>query len=69
MYNPDYLERPYIVVLNKIDLPEVCGSGFLFQFFWSLVVLLSLYEFPDLINLVSYRYDDKRLLIAVSGER
>lgn len=25
MYNPDYLERPYIVVLNKIDLPEVCA--------------------------------------------
>lgn len=24
MYNPEYLERPYIVVLNKIDLPEVC---------------------------------------------
>ncbi|KAI5392881.1 hypothetical protein KIW84_060152 [Lathyrus oleraceus] len=23
MYNPEYLERPYIVVLNKIDLPEV----------------------------------------------
>lgn len=23
MYNPSYLERPYIVVLNKIDLPEV----------------------------------------------
>ncbi|KAF8410534.1 hypothetical protein HHK36_003065 [Tetracentron sinense] len=23
MYNPDYLERPYIVVLNKIDLPEI----------------------------------------------
>ncbi|KAK4390731.1 putative GTP-binding protein OBGC2 [Sesamum angolense] len=22
MYNPDYLERPYIVVLNKIDIPE-----------------------------------------------
>ncbi|XP_026664531.1 probable GTP-binding protein OBGC2 isoform X2 [Phoenix dactylifera] len=22
MYNPDYLQRPYIVVLNKIDLPE-----------------------------------------------
>ncbi|KAI3432048.1 uncharacterized protein J3R85_007716 [Psidium guajava] len=22
MYNPDYLERPHIVVLNKIDLPE-----------------------------------------------
>ncbi|XP_019152750.1 PREDICTED: probable GTP-binding protein OBGC2 [Ipomoea nil] len=22
MYNPDYLERPYIVVLNKIDKPE-----------------------------------------------
>ncbi|KAJ0982376.1 hypothetical protein J5N97_010631 [Dioscorea zingiberensis] len=22
MYNPHYLERPYIVVLNKIDLPE-----------------------------------------------
>ncbi|KAL6524726.1 hypothetical protein OROMI_030319, partial [Orobanche minor] len=22
MYNPDYLERPYIVVLNKIDVPE-----------------------------------------------
>ncbi|XP_068648192.1 probable GTP-binding protein OBGC2 [Aristolochia californica] len=22
MYNPGYLERPYIVVLNKIDLPE-----------------------------------------------
>ncbi|PON90987.1 Uroporphyrinogen decarboxylase [Trema orientale] len=22
MYNPSYLERPYIVVLNKIDLPE-----------------------------------------------
>ncbi|KAI6688291.1 hypothetical protein NL676_025119 [Syzygium grande] len=22
MYNPDYLERPYIVVLNKIDLPK-----------------------------------------------
>ncbi|KAG6648566.1 hypothetical protein I3843_07G153000 [Carya illinoinensis] len=22
MYNPDYLERPFIVVLNKIDLPE-----------------------------------------------
>jgi len=25
MYNPEYLERPYIVVLNKIDLPEVCS--------------------------------------------
>lgn len=25
MYNPEYLERPYIVVLNKIDLPQVCG--------------------------------------------
>jgi len=24
MYNPAYLERPYVVVLNKIDLPEVC---------------------------------------------
>ncbi|KAB2604569.1 GTP-binding protein OBGC2 [Pyrus ussuriensis x Pyrus communis] len=22
MYNPDYLDRPYIVVLNKIDLPQ-----------------------------------------------
>ncbi|XP_054797269.1 probable GTP-binding protein OBGC2 isoform X2 [Prosopis cineraria] len=22
MYNPEYLDRPYIVVLNKIDLPE-----------------------------------------------
>ncbi|KAL6207512.1 hypothetical protein ACLB2K_018470 [Fragaria x ananassa] len=22
MYNPDYLERPYIVVLNKIDIPK-----------------------------------------------
>ncbi|XP_029123327.1 probable GTP-binding protein OBGC2 isoform X5 [Elaeis guineensis] len=22
MYNPDYLQRPYIVVLNKIDLPK-----------------------------------------------
>lgn len=22
MYNPEYLERPYIVVLNKIDLPQ-----------------------------------------------
>ncbi|KAM1118202.1 hypothetical protein FF1_042461 [Malus domestica] len=22
MYNPDYLERPYIVVFNKIDLPQ-----------------------------------------------
>lgn len=22
MYNPEYLERPYIVVLNKIDIPE-----------------------------------------------
>ncbi|CAH9141657.1 unnamed protein product [Cuscuta epithymum] len=22
MYNPDYLERPYVVVLNKIDIPE-----------------------------------------------
>ncbi|CAA0843426.1 GTP-binding protein OBGC- chloroplastic [Striga hermonthica] len=22
MYNPDYLDRPYIVVLNKIDIPE-----------------------------------------------
>ncbi|KAI4388461.1 hypothetical protein MLD38_000783 [Melastoma candidum] len=22
MYNPDYLDRPYIVVLNKIDLPK-----------------------------------------------
>lgn len=25
MYNPAYLERPYVVVLNKIDLPEVCS--------------------------------------------
>ncbi|KAL5705619.1 hypothetical protein ACHQM5_023901 [Ranunculus cassubicifolius] len=24
MYNPKYLERPYVVVLNKIDLPGVC---------------------------------------------
>ncbi|XP_024168315.1 probable GTP-binding protein OBGC2 isoform X2 [Rosa chinensis] len=23
MYNPDYLDRPYIVVLNKIDIPKV----------------------------------------------
>jgi GTPase involved in cell partitioning and DNA repair len=23
MYNPKYLERPYVVVLNKIDLPKV----------------------------------------------
>jgi hypothetical protein len=23
MYNPEYLERPYVVVLNKIDLPKV----------------------------------------------
>ena len=23
MYNPQYLERPYVVVLNKIDLPKV----------------------------------------------
>ncbi|CAO2180303.1 unnamed protein product [Urochloa humidicola] len=22
MYNPQYLERPYVVVLNKIDLPK-----------------------------------------------
>ncbi|TKY57667.1 GTP-binding protein OBGC2 [Spatholobus suberectus] len=22
MYNPEYLERPYVVILNKIDLPE-----------------------------------------------
>ncbi|KAI5062245.1 hypothetical protein GOP47_0022784 [Adiantum capillus-veneris] len=22
MYNPDYLERPHIVVLNKLDIPE-----------------------------------------------
>ncbi|CAA6662755.1 unnamed protein product [Spirodela intermedia] len=27
MYNPSYLERPYIVVLNKIDLPKVSGRG------------------------------------------
>ncbi|XP_050158872.1 probable GTP-binding protein OBGC2 [Malus sylvestris] len=25
MYNPDYLERPYIVVFNKIDLPQAKG--------------------------------------------
>ncbi|KAK2971498.1 hypothetical protein RJ640_020904 [Escallonia rubra] len=25
MYNPDYLERPSIVVLNKIDIPEAIG--------------------------------------------
>ncbi|CAO2174034.1 unnamed protein product [Urochloa humidicola] len=23
MYNPQYLEQPYVVVLNKIDLPKV----------------------------------------------
>ena len=28
MYNPNYLERPYIVVLNKIDLPAVCVFDF-----------------------------------------
>ncbi|KAG4962335.1 hypothetical protein GLYMA_14G070100v4 [Glycine max] len=22
MYNPEYLERPYVIILNKIDLPE-----------------------------------------------
>lgn len=27
MYNPEYLDRPYVVILNKIDLPEVCGIG------------------------------------------
>ncbi|KAL3640922.1 hypothetical protein CASFOL_015890 [Castilleja foliolosa] len=27
MYNPDYLERPYIVVLNKIDIPESAITG------------------------------------------
>jgi GTPase involved in cell partitioning and DNA repair len=26
MYNPQYLERPYVVVLNKIDLPKVFFS-------------------------------------------
>lgn len=30
MYNPEYLERPYIVVLNKIDLPGVRGFHFFF---------------------------------------
>ncbi|XP_075512407.1 putative GTP-binding protein OBGC2 [Primulina tabacum] len=29
MYNPDYLERPHIVILNKIDKPEVCAWVFL----------------------------------------
>ncbi|XP_038983268.1 probable GTP-binding protein OBGC2 [Phoenix dactylifera] len=29
MYNPDYLQRPYMVVLNKIDLPEVHSSSML----------------------------------------
>lgn len=46
MYNPDYLERPFIVVLNKIDLPEVCGTGFSFLFLncFSVLVFRSLSE-------------------------
>lgn len=32
MYNPNYLERPYVVVLNKIDLPEVCAFMIFFTF-------------------------------------
>ncbi|KAJ0750862.1 putative P-loop containing nucleoside triphosphate hydrolase [Helianthus annuus] len=26
MYNPEYLERPYVVVLNKIDIPEAMNK-------------------------------------------
>ncbi|KAI3686643.1 hypothetical protein L1987_80324 [Smallanthus sonchifolius] len=26
MYNPEYLERPYVVVLNKIDMPEAMNK-------------------------------------------
>lgn len=46
MYNPDYLERPFIVVLNKIDLPEVSGIFFSFLFLncFSVLVLRSLSE-------------------------
>ena len=33
MYNPEYLERPYVVVLNKIDKPEVCGTTINFSVF------------------------------------
>lgn len=45
MYNPDYLERPFIVVLNKIDLPEVSGTVFfLFLNCFSVLVLRSLSE-------------------------
>lgn len=42
MYNPDYLERPYIVVLNKIDIPKVCfflHFFFLFSFFLAIEML------------------------------
>lgn len=31
MYNPNYLERPYIVVLNKVDIPKVCVLNSLFS--------------------------------------
>lgn len=32
MYNPNYLGRPYVVVLNKIDLPKVFVQNF--PLFW-----------------------------------
>lgn len=47
MYNPEYLERPYVVVLNKIDLPEVC-SFFLPPSLWfKYYLLISYYAVKD----------------------
>lgn len=53
MYNPDYLERPYIVVLNKMDLSEVCACCY-YSWFRSPVFNINL-DFPNAIIMHSYK--------------
>jgi hypothetical protein len=58
MYNPQYLERPYVVVLNKIDLPKVHLNSLI----WVKTSSCFLPSFSDVIlyskqyheNLISY---------------
>jgi hypothetical protein len=53
MYNPNYLERPYIVVLNKIDLPEVCACDYSFRFGSPALNINP--DFPNAIIMHSYK--------------
>lgn len=56
MYNPDYLERPHVVVLNKIDLPEVSGCTFFPPLYDGMFDKVLIFFFRSMTCLFSFKY-------------